>query len=114
MNFICAAMSGVGAIVQAKRERERERERERLRPGRRQSSPAAGGGVKKSWAGLPAHCQETGGRRLLARSQEQETRCESEQGLAFIARSPGYNEPVFSQTRQGQQCHLCNREDDEV
>ena len=25
MNFICAAMSGVGAIVQAKRERERER-----------------------------------------------------------------------------------------
>ena len=49
MSFICAAMSGVGAIVQAKRERERER----LRPGRSENSPAAGGGVKKSWAGLP-------------------------------------------------------------
>ena len=41
----------------------------------RQLRPA-GGGVMKSWAGLPAHCQETGAwlRRLgLARSQEQET-----------------------------------------
>ena len=38
MSFICAAMSGVGAIVQAKRERERERER--LRPGQSQNSPA--------------------------------------------------------------------------
>ena len=68
MSFICAAMSGVGDIVQAKRERGSGQAR--VRTARRQRP--AGGGVMKSWAGL-LHCQE------LARSQEQETRSESEQ-----------------------------------
>ena len=108
MSFICAAMSGVGAIVQAKREAPARPESEQ--PGVVASRRR--GHEKLGWA--PSTLSgDRGHRRLLARSQEQETRCESEQGLAFIARSPGHNEPVFSKTRQGQQCHLCNREDDE-
>ena len=60
MSFICAAMSGVGDIVQAKRERER------LRPGQSQNSPAAAasrrrGHEKLGWAPtLSGACQESG------------------------------------------------------